>query len=172
MKKEVTSGAANPNTFSNISGDQLKYIIIRHFVEGIRPLALYREITDPDAYEKYGVDPIGQLSSEYFARCLRFKIPKELIKEYREMWVTNLLAEPLANKRVRIRTLAQHHAETKSILVKAKILKLIKEEVGEDATLEAIKKSGSTINIGTDLTPDMLKKLALTIIQDDKSEEA
>ena len=60
----------------------------------------------------------------------------------KQEWLNALLDEALANKRVRIKELTKLYHQDTNIEQKRKILRDIKDEVGESAWQEALEKSG------------------------------
>jgi len=130
--------------FNNITNIMLRYIIIRHFIDGIKPGQLYDELTDENAYEKYGIIPVKQLSKNYFYKLLKSRIPATTIEVVKIEWCNNLLEVPLANKKRRLEELTKLFYKEEDTDKKRKLLKEIREEVGEDKFLDALKESGKT----------------------------
>lgn len=142
--------------FNDISPEILKYIIVRHFIQGTKPGQLYQEITDPDAYEKYGIQPVVKMGKQYFYKYLKVRIPMTTVEVTRVEWSNNLLEVPLAVKRTRIEELSKLYNNETNVDLKRKLLIAIKDEVGEEHWQKALEGSGkTTIN----LHEEILKRL-------------
>lgn len=131
------------NGFKFLSDAQVRYIIIRRHIENEQIKQIHAELTDPNADVLYGVQPNPHIDLNYLYERIR-RIPNTTIEMVKIEWLNGLLDEPLANKRIRIRELANLYRKTTDEDLKRKLLKDIKDEVGEEAWQAAIKESGNT----------------------------
>jgi hypothetical protein len=127
-----------------LKSEHIRYIIVRYHIEGIKPGQLLTELTDPEALEKYNIHPVPGLTLNYLYRKIP-RIKASTVETVKTTWLNGLLDESLANKRVRIRELTSLYKNEGNSEIKRKILKDIKDEVGEDAWREAMKSSGVKI---------------------------
>lgn len=124
---------------------QMRHLISRHFFEGIKINQVFEELTDKDAFEKYGFEP-AVLSVNYFYTYVK-NIPPIDIETARVEWHANILEIPLANKKIRILELVKLFKRASSLTRKQSILRDLKAEAGEDAWQEALKESGAKVSV-------------------------
>ncbi|KKM62716.1 hypothetical protein LCGC14_1518790 [marine sediment metagenome] len=145
--------------FNNISGAQLEFIIIQRFIYGVKPGPLFDMLTDPKAYDKYGVQPIPSLNKNYFYKCLKLRIPKTTIERVTVEWSLDILSEPLARGRSRIIALTEIvKSDNCPPQTKVSAIKAIGDISGEDdALIKALAKSGNA-KVEITLQDKLLKK--------------
>ena len=159
---------------TKLSAEHVEYIIVRRYCQEVRINDIFKEVTEPrlegESTNKYGITPIGDLSLKYFYQRVQ-RISQDQIDEVRKDWMADLMSIPLANKRVRVEKLVELMDETTDTRTRVKILKDIKEEIGEDAWLDAAKSAGHTTNVATGMTIDMIKQIAENVVAQRKEDE-
>jgi len=154
---------------NRLTHSHIEYIIIRRHIEKALVNQIYKELTTEaiigQETNEYGQIPLETLSAPYFYKKVK-KIAQDRIVEVKEMWLTDLLTIPLANKKVRIKELSRLYDSSNNSQIKAKILKDIRDEVSEGDVITALKGQHSTVNVAAGLSVDMIKSIANTIIDD------
>lgn len=148
--------------------DHIKYVVIRYYIEHAKIVDIYKELTDvsnldEDGTNQYHIKPLKLSLHNFYKRIHKF--PKTTIQEIKDVWLQGILNEPLSNKRIRIKELTKAYHESTDPEFRRKLLKDIKEEVGEDSWQQALKESGNK-PISVDLSfpikelADLLSKAA------------
>lgn len=141
---------------------------IRARARGTYSSNIYRTVTDPERCAGLGIEPITASRSGW-DNCMS-RVTKEELKAARDEYLSTFEDVELAQKKVRVLELARMY---KKFSVKARrgdreacmecrmLLKQIADEVGEDARLEAVAKSGGSP--APAMTPELLGELAYLI---------
>lgn len=128
-----------------LNAKQTRYIIIRRYLETPRATIkqIYEEMTDPDAWEKFGIEPDPTLSRDYFYQRVK-DIPETTKETMKAEWMLDELAEPYANGRARIIELSKViNDPTTPPAVRVNALRAIGDISGDtDAKIKAIAASG------------------------------
>ncbi len=127
--------------FQHLTDAHVRHIIIRYHIEGVRPATIHYELTHENSLVLYGFQPIPSLSMKYLYRRIP-RIPNTTVEMVKQEWLNALLDSALANKRVRIEELTKLYHQDTNIEQKRKILRDIKDEIGEEKWQEALEKSG------------------------------
>jgi len=145
------------------------FAIIQTKCLGLSIKQCYDMLIDENALLKYDIPPILKLSKPYFYKfCTRFTADD--IEKARKIWDREILHEHLALKRSRVCALQDMFNKETSTEAKRRILKDIREEVGEESWQKAVKESGGSPvvnNIVAGLTPTLMKAFAREIINEE-----
>lgn len=137
----------------NINADQLHFILVEVHIEHTKPGKLFEKLTDPNAFEKYGIQPVLQLSKNYLYRLIQpdGRLGKNSINAqlFLTEWRAALADERLTHTRACIQELAKIvESSTSSNRDKIEAIKAIRSMVGEgDAAIKALEKSGVNVSI-------------------------
>ena len=148
---------------------------IRARARGTYSSNVWKTVTDPKKCAGFGIEPVTASRSGW-DNCMRRVSPAEL-KAARDEYLSTFEDVELAQKKVRVLELARMY---RKFNVKARkgnlsascecrlLLKQIADEVGEDARLEAVAKSGGAPVQA--VTPELLRELAFLIAGELKPE--
>jgi len=153
----------------NLTDAHIAYIVVRYHIQKIKIVDIYNELIDPrltgDTVNKYGVVPVTGLSKSYFYTRIH-RIDEDAIESIKDKWMEDLMSEPLAIKKVRVQELSKLYKIEGEPEKKARILKLIKEEVGEQGWQKAVSESGTNVTVASGLTSAMIKTIATSIVNE------
>jgi len=144
--------------FNTLNDDHIKYIIVRRHIENANIVEVYAELIDKDAWEKYNIVPVPQLSKHYFYKRVQ-RIPQTSIEVVKVEWTLAILDEPLSRGRARVRKLTEIvHDPSTPASVRVAAIRAIGDITGdEDAAIKALKESGKT-DVRISLADKLLEK--------------
>lgn len=151
-----------------LTREHIDYCIVRYHIQKARIVDIYNELMAPnlegELTNQFGIQGMTKLKKDYFYKKIH-KIAKESVEEVKQRWMDDLFGEPLAVKRNRVIELAKLYREETDGKIKANILKMLREEVGEQGWQQAVKESGtSNTTILGGMSIEMLKLAANAII--------
>lgn len=153
------SGLKANQKFETWTG-QLRAFIVERLATWAKKREVFKQVTDPDALEKYGFEPWDGNEGAFYARS--YHITEDELDDARKRYLANYDDIPLSNKIERVKLLIELLADvpdTYKIITKngsltevdntakfdekRKLLKEIRTEMGEELWREALKDSGN-----------------------------
>jgi hypothetical protein len=186
LKGETFSPGVNPDIKHTPAGGTLKgdrgHIdsktrewAIRARARGTYSSNVWKTVTDAKKCAELGIPPVTASRSGW-DNCMR-RVTKEELAAARDEYLSTFADVELAQKKVRVLELARMYRKFNAKARKGSLpasvecrmlLKQIADEVGEDARLEAVAKSGGTP--APAMTPELLGELAYLIAGELKPE--